>query len=244
MRFKTADDILNQTALEVGLIPVANFVESSEDNAKQMVGLLTSAGQELLELNAWPDLVKEYEIVVASGDTGVYALPEDFNYMIDQTGWDRSNNLPVGGPLSAQDWTYLKGRDLVSHTIYVSFRQFENKLHIFPQPPPVGLRLTFEYSSRYWVASAATLAPTADAISLGSDFVLYPHLLVVKMLKMKWLQAKGFDSSAAAMEFDTLLQGMIGRATGAPVLNASSLYRGINYLSPYYNTPDTGFGGA
>jgi len=31
---------------------------------------------------------------------GTYDLPADFNYMIDQTGWDRTNRVSIGGPLS------------------------------------------------------------------------------------------------------------------------------------------------
>ena len=34
-----------------------------------------------------------------------------------------------------------------------------------------------------------------------------------------------------------------GKDTGAPILNAANASRGFPYLSPYYNTGDTGFGG-
>jgi hypothetical protein len=189
-------------------------------------------------------MTRVYEITTSSGDEGVYELPRDFNYMIDQTGWDRKNEVPLGGPLSAQDWTYLQGRNLVSKTIYVSFRQWEGKLHLFPQPPPEDMRITFEYSSRYWLRNPTELEPggTHDTIQAGSDVVLFPALLITRFVKLKFLQSKGFDASAAALEFDTLLQSQTGKDTGAPILNAGGVGGVFRYLTPYDNTGDTNFG--
>ena len=243
-RYKIANEILNQVALEVGLLPLNNPVDSNDEVYVQLLGLLNSAGQELVELNTWQMVTKPFEIVVGEEDDGVYALPDDFNYMIDQTGWDRNNATPLGGPLSAQDWTYIEGRDLVSQTIYVSFRQWEGKLYLFPQPPAPGTRLTFEYASRDWVQNASNPEVTGDSVTTGSDIVLLHPLMVAKFLKMKFLQAKGFDSSAAALEFDTVFQSQIGKDKGAPILNAAGNGRSINYLNAYCNVGDTGFGRA
>jgi len=245
-RYKSANDILKQVAVEVGLLPINNPVASTEEAYIQLVGLLNAAGQELLELHPWQTLTRTYEIDLASkGDpdtSGIYDLPADFGYMIDQTGWDRTNRVAVGGPLSAQDWTYLQGRDLVSQTIYVSFRQWEGKMHLFPQPVPESLHLTFEYSSRDWVRDASAIETTRDEVITGSDVVMLPPLLVTKFTKMKFLQAKGFDASAAALEFDTVLQSQTGKDTGAPILSAGNNGRTFPYLDPYRNTGDTGYG--
>ena len=136
-RYATANDIVNRAALEVGLVP-QNDVFSSQDVAfQQLTGLLNSCGQELVELHPWQVLVKEYSLTTQAGDDGKYDLPDDFAYMIDQTGWDRTNRVAIGGPLSAQDWAYLKGRDLVSQSIYASFRQVEGELAI-PATPTRG----------------------------------------------------------------------------------------------------------
>ena len=241
-RYRTVNEIINQAALEAGLMPSSDPVGDVDEAFVQFRGLLNGCGQELIEINPWQILVKTFEFVTQDGDTGVYPLPSDFNYMIDQTGWDRTNRVMVGGPLSAQDWTYLQGRDLVSQTIYASFRQLEGELYIFPQPPPEGLQISFEYVSRDWLKEADS-DETRDEIGAGSNICLLPHQLVTKMLKMKWLQAKGFDFSGAALEFDTILGGRMGKDTGASVLSASNSGRLFPYLDPYRNTGDTGYGG-
>lgn len=245
-RYLTVNDIINRAALEIGLQDSSSPVSDVDDTFKQMVALLDSAGQEMCELNAWPVLVKNYRIFTGEDDTGIYDLPNDFNYMIDQTGWDRTNRVALGGPLSAQDWTYLVGRDLVSSTIYVSFRQVEGKLYVFPQPPPEGMEITFEYISRDWLQEVGEElgqeAQTRDTIGDGSNVCLLPGLMMIKFLKLKWLQAKGMDASNAALEFDTLFQGQIGKSEGASILSAGQNGRNFPYLNPLFNVGDSGYG--
>lgn len=246
-RQSTANDIINRAAVEVGLLNVNDPVSSIDESFVQLTELLNAVGQELVELFPWQFLVKTYAVELGvtppvAGTTNSFALPDDFSYMIDQTGWDRNNNLPMGGPLSAQDWTYLQGRDLVSQTIYASFRLYDNVFNLFPDPPPNGLKVTFEYISRNWVKEQGQPAANRDTIGSGSDIVLYEPILAIKFLKAKFLESKGFDASSSRLEFENMMGSRTGKDTGAPILNAASNTRGFPYLSPYYNTGDTGFG--
>jgi hypothetical protein len=241
-RYLAVNDIINRTALEVGLLPSSSPVTDTNEAFIQLVGLLNSSGQELCELNDWQILVKPFEIDTLDTDSGKYDLPDDFNYFIDQTGWDRKNNLPLAGPLSAQDWTYLEGRNLASSTIYASYRQNDGQIWIYPQPPPDAMQLTFEYISRNWLKETGSSIPNRDTIGNGTDICILDPLLSIKFLKLKWLQAKGFDYSTAAMEFDTLLLSRTGKSVGAPILSASRNRGGMPYLNAYGNTPDTNYG--
>ena len=240
-RFDNAGDIINRAALEIGLVPVSDPVGSTDEAFIQLTGLLTSAGQEMVELHPWQVLTSVFEFTTTDLDTGSYDLPDDYSYMIDQTGWDRSNDLPVAGPLSAQDWTYLEGRDLVSSTIYASFRELDGKMNLFPQPPPVGLRVTFEYMGRNWLREQGASDAFRDTVGSGDDIILFEPILMVKFLKLKFLSAKGFDATTAALEFDNIFQGRIGKNTGAPILSASNT-GGYPYLNSYRNLPDTNYG--
>ena len=256
-RFSTANDIINRVAVEVGLNADTDPVASTDETYIQMLALLDSLGQELVNLHNWQGLksfidattnATSFDTQLGSGVTigtgGIYDLPDDFDHMIDQTGWDRTNRVSLGGPLSSQDWSYLAGRDLVSQSIYASFRLVDNKLALYPQPAPDGLRITFEYMSRFWVREQGQSVNNRETVGSGSDLVMYDPLLTIKFLKLKFLQAKGLPAGDAAMEFETMLESRIGKSEGAPVLNASHRSRGYPYLSPYYNTGDSGFGGA
>ena len=236
-----ANSIVNRVAAEVGLTPVANVFTSNDDSFLQLTNLLNSAGQELVEVYPWQHLIGEVAFVTSSSDTGKYELPADFAYMIDQTHWDRSNDVPLSGPLTPQDWTYLLGRDLVSTTIYASFRQVDGQLWLFPQPPPNGLEITFEYMKRNWVADSLNPGAFRDNVASAGDTVLFEPILIIKLLKVKYLSAKGFDSTAAASEFMTMLEVRTGRDKGAQLLNAGGNVRSYPYID-YSNAPDSGYG--
>ena len=241
-RLSTANDILNRAAVELGLPKSNNPVGSQDETFVQLTELLDACGQEMVELHPWQVLVKEFQVTTTDQDTGTYSLPDDFSYMIDQTGWERSQSVPIGGPLSAQDWTFLVGNDSVSQTIYASFRLVNNEFEIYPQPPPTDLDINFEYISRNWAARSGDMTTRFDYVDSGSNIILYEPILIIKFLKTKFLSAKGLDASAAALDFDTMFQSRIGKDVGASILSASRS-AAFPYISPYRNTGDTNFGG-
>ena len=247
-RYQSVNDAMNQVAVEAGLAPVPDALSSSDAAFIQLRYLLNSSLQELMEMYPWQILTRQFQHTTTVGEEGKLDLPSDFAYMIDQTGWDRSNNVPLAGPLSAQDWTYLLGRDLVGSTIYATFRFDQNQLWIFPQDPmPSGLDINFEYISRNFIQLAG-VTPTeySDTIETSADVILFPPQLVTRLLKVKFLEAKGFSTDKAQDAFWQSFGSWSGKDGGAAILSAGSGSRtgGIPYLNGFYNTPDTGFGGA
>lgn len=245
-RFNTVNDIVNHVAVEVGLTPVIDVFSSGDPAFQQLTFLLTNSVQELMEMYPWQILVREYQRTTVEDEIGIFDLPDDFGYMIPQTGWERAENVPLIGPLSAQDWTYLLGRDLVGSTIYASFRFDQGKFYIFPQDPVVaGLDINFEYISRNLIAIAATnpVEYTDEAIGIA-DIVQFPPHLVRMILKMKFLDTKGFDSTKATDQFYQALNSWMGKDNSAAVLNAARFRHWFPYIQPYANLPDTGYGGS
>jgi len=241
-RFKTINDICNQIAVEVGIQKVSDVFTAADVAFEQLTTLANSVGYELLQNSAWEGLVREHAITTVGGDDGKYDLPDDFGYMINQTGWDRTNNVMLGGPLSAQEWQYLEGRDLVSQTIYATFREVENQFWLFPQPPPEGIDIRFEYISRNWVLVNGLAGVYSDKVVQAADLVMYEAHLFERAVKVRFLQARGFDTTNAMREYEIAFVSWTGKDKGAPVLNAGQTYGGVPYLDSFRNTPDTGFG--
>lgn len=240
-RQATASTIINRTALEVGLLSTSDPVGSSDEAFIQLTGLLNAAGQELVELHPWQVLRKEKEFTTAPGDTGIYTLENDYAYMLQQTHWDKTNDEPLGGPLSAQDWAYLEGSDLLSNTIYVSYRVVNNQLELYKQPPDSGITIRYEYISRNWVQEAGETSANTDEVDSSSDIVVYEPILIQKLLKVKFLEAKGFNSEAARLEFETAFLSRTSRDEGAPILCASGGPKTMSYIS-WRQVKDSGYG--
>lgn len=242
-QYDTANDIINDVAAQVGISPVEDPFGSTNAVFRQLRFLLDIAGQELVVLpsSQWPDLVRSHSIITDGTETNGFALPDDFSYMIDQTGWERASDMPLGGPLSAQDWTYLEGTDAIAATIYASFRIKQGRFFLYPSPPPPDLEVTFEYASKNWVQEAATDPPVyRSRISQGADLVMFAPVLIRAYLKVKYLEAKGFDSTKARDDFYILLESIGGKAKSAPILSLSG--KGRHPYLDMNNAPETGYG--
>ena len=240
-----ANDILNRVAAEVGIAPIADPFASQDPFFLQLKYLLNTAGEELMQAYPWELLIRSHQIVTVLGDSGAYDMPADFGYILNQTEWDRSNNIAMGGPLSAQEWTYLKGRDLASNTLYASFRIAQGKFNVFPSSPAAGLDLNFEYMSINWVqvGDSDPAAPTYKSeVTLGSDIPLFDKTLITRAVKVKYLESAGFDTTKAQGDYNQIFSFLTGTDKGAPILNAGRRGGRYPYLNSY-NTPDTGFGG-
>lgn len=238
----TAGNILNRVAAEVGIDPVNDPYSSQDPTFKQLQWLLNIAGEELLIQYPWEQLQNSHQITTHDTDSGNYLLPTDFAYMIDQTGWERSQNIPLYGPLSPQDWTYLLGRDLVNSTLYASFRLKQGTFSLFPQPPPNGLDVNFEYVGFNWVQDGDDDTIFKIKAEKNNDLPLYNRLLVSRYLKVKYHEAKEMDSTRSQQDFNQMFAQISGQNMGAEILNAGGRRYGPPYLNTLRNTPDSGFG--
>lgn len=237
----TANEILNRVAAEVGFAPTQDPYAAVDPFYVQLRYLMQTAGEELMHAFPWEVLQKTYTVTTVDGDTGRYDTPSDFAYVINDTAWDRTNNTPLGGPLSPKDWAYLKGRDLSSNTLYASFRFDGGTFNIFPENPAAGIELSFGYVSTHWVNEAPTTV-TKDSVTVGTDIILFDKTLFTRSLKVKYLEAGGFDTTKAQADLNQIFAFLTGTDKGAPILNAGGRGGRYPYLSAH-NSPDTGFGG-
>ena len=238
----TADEIILQAAVEVGLTPTPTPFTSVDSNYVQMRYLLNSGGKELSRRRAWTHLRKEHTFTTVQG-TSVYQYPDGFLSMIGQTGWNRTNRLPLGGPLSPQEWQYLKSR-LTGVVFTVLFRPMQQTINLYPDVnTPGGYDIAFEYQTRYWLQPAPGVGdtPTAEAATLGTDVIMLDPLLMARKLKLDFLKAKGFDTTAAQRDYDLTYDEVAGNDSDSPVLTAHNRTQ-IDPLLGGQSIPFTGFG--
>lgn len=175
-----------------------------------------------------------------SGLASQYPLPPGFSNMIDQTGWDRSTRLPLGGPVLPQAWQYLKGRQQ-GVVFSLLFRTDDDTIQLYPDNnPPGGRNIAFTFISRFWVAPFGSTVPAADAPTINTDVILFDPLLITRRLKRDWLMGKGFDYTAAEDEYQSTLESAMNADGSAPVLSLRG--GGGTPLLGIGNIPFTGFG--
>lgn len=238
MEVATAADVISDAALELGLVATAieNPYASSDQNILQLCALLKGVGKDLARKHSWTHLQKTHTFSTADG-VEEYVLPADFARLVDGTYFNRSNQSPLGGPASSQAWSVLKGSSAVGTYEYF-FRVTGNRFVLHPVPSSVGT-IAFEYQSSWWVGSDLT-APTGIAPSSGTGTLWFDARLLVAALKLAFLRAKGFDSTAVQDDYDSQLSTALGADGAAPTLSLNPR-TGPRFLDEC-NIPETGFG--
>lgn len=244
MAYDTAATIINDALIEVGLSSVTDPFAESDPNVVQMCTFLKNVGREVARQHKWTILRKEHSFTTVQG-TATYALPTDFLEMYDQTGWNRTNRLPLGGPLSAQEWQYLKAR-LVNVVFTVLFRPMSGTMYLYPDTnTPGGYDIAYEYKSNGWVRRPALPSDTYhDAPTAYNDIIQFDSLLMSRGLKLAWLKAHGFDTTAAQQDYNAALNAAKGLDSFVPILSLTrpGALRGVDQMIGQQSVPITGFG--
>jgi hypothetical protein len=257
MAFGTAGEIINDAATEVGLVVPGGSSSpdpwaSTDPNIIQLIAHLKSAGRELVLQRNWSYLRRECTITTVAGVSN-YKLPDDFGGMVQQTGWVRSTNLPLGGPLTPQEWQYMKGSTAGVGLITIMFRPVTRTLQIYPDgtSAPGGETIVFEYQSINWCGGDDTITegvlldavltyPTKDAPDATADLVWFDKWLASRLLKLRFLEDKGMPTAAAERAYKTAFDAAAGADASAPVRSLNG--RGDSYLLGERNVPETGYG--
>ncbi len=246
MAYDTAEDIISTAAVMCGLSPPANPFSSNDDLAVQMRVLLNQCGRELYASFQWNQFVRSHTIDTGASPVadGRYDLPSDFGYFLNSTGWTPTNvglGLPLGGPLTEQQYTYLVATNLASSTIYVSFLFQEGQIQVLPAPAPADIDITFQYMSNAWVDVNGAGTSYASKAENDDDVIQFEPVLITTMLALRYKQAKGLKSSDTLEQFQALYSQFTGVNKPAPILNLAD-WTGFPYINPWTNIPQSGFG--
>ncbi len=177
---------------EVGLPRPTAIVTSVDQQVRQLLSLANREGREQASApGGWPQLRGEQTIILVNGQAA-YDFPSDFDSYIPETIWDRDMRWPVSGPLSPQEWQFLKS-GLINSEPWMRYRVMSGQLYVDPTPTTTtaGQNITIEYQSKAWCQSAAGIAQTAWAAD--TDTFKLPDDILVLGVKWRFLAAKRMD---------------------------------------------------
>lgn len=239
----TLSAIVQNVAQMVGYPSPVDPAGSTDPAVIQIVQSVNLAGTDLMSLYDWQELTRTHSISIVADSPGQqeksFALPDDFYEFTDQTQWNATNQWPAIGPISPQMWATLLARTTLP-TLSFYWQVRDNRLYILA-PPTSAQTLTFTYQSMGWVRDQDNSSLYKNRVTKNGDVVLLDSYLVTLMTRVKWLEMKGFDSSAAMRDFQVAYENRKGNERGAPVLTMVRDYK-FPYINPIANTPDTGFG--
>jgi len=168
-----------------------------------------------------------------------YTFPAGFDRLVDDTQWDKTQNWPIYGPETSQQWQWLKSGFVASTPIY-RFRQMGGLFQIWA-PMVQDDYAGFEYISNYWVGTSTPLTLTKTAFSVDTDVCVFPDRLMIAGLKYRFAESQGMER-AVPYEREWVRQLNIAKAADAGSRTLSMAPKMSQVLINYNNIPDSGYG--
>lgn len=190
---------------------------TTDTQVRQIRALLEEIGNDMASRGSWQGLTFEASLTTTATESqGAIATiaSNGFRYIKNQTIWDRTNRLPVLGPLDGQEWQALKA--LVPTGPRYQFRIRGGLLMTNPAPG-AGYDWRFEYVSQNWILGANG-STYKQYFTLDTDTVLLPETVLLMGLRWTWKKEKGLDFAEDMRTYETQIKDMLGRDGGKKTL--------------------------
>ncbi len=172
-----------------------------------------------------------------------YALPADFERIIDNTVWDRSRFWSMRGPQSPQQWQLYKSSVIGKASIQRRWRirniAGNEVFSIDPVPADNGSALVFEYVSNYPIKSTGGVYQSSW--KADTDIFVVDEYLLGLSIKWRFLERLGVRYQEALSEYEKQVNKAMAQDGGAPILDLATSNH-LTLIGPW-NIPETGFGG-
>jgi hypothetical protein len=165
-----------------------------------------------------------------------YSLPSDYESLVPRTMWDKSKHWEMLGPEDAQQWEWLLS-GYISTGPRIRWRMLGAYFQIWPGMSTAEY-LGLEYRSKGWAASLT--GTVKNSFTADTDTCIYPDRLMVNATKLKYFEAKGFDTTAMMRNYMTEFEA--AKALDMSSANLSLAPRPGTVLIGYDNIPDSGYG--
>lgn len=233
--------ICQSVAREIGIEVPTSFVGNNNETASRLLACASRAGKEVFRRHNWVDLTKEHTFttVISQED---YALPSDYQHLMTETLWDRSNYEEIRGPLSPIEWQEYKSSVLSSaNSTWKRFRirrvSGSRQFSVFPLPESAD-DLVFEYKSKFWCESVGGDGQ-ADW-QADTDVGVVDEYLIELGTLWRMLDRLGLDYAEQKIDFYREMDKAVANDGGMKVLGMA-LDSTLRLIGPG-NVRDTGFG--
>lgn len=192
-------------------------------------------GRKLARRSNWSVLTKEGTFTSAATETQD-TLPADFDRMVNDSMFDRTQSRQIIGPRSPQNWT--RDKSYVSVGVWSYFR-IRGKSIIFEPTPSAGNSIYYEYISTYWVDTGADGLGDATSFAADTNTSVLDETVLTLGVIWRLLKAKGLDYSEEFREYEHQLDLLVARDGAKPKLRLSGP---AVFSLGEPNIPETGFG--
>ena len=226
--------IIEDVADEVGITKPTEIVTSTDNNVIQLLSIANREGKALASRYRWTRMLAEATwTIVAAADQGLInsaiVTAGDFDYIMDDTMWNRTTSLPILGSLNPVDWQTLQAFPVTGP--YQQYKIEQGKIFIDPAPTSADTA-AFHYKTTSWCESSggtgqARWAADTDVGRLNEE------LLTLGII-WRWRKRKGLEYAEDFNIYEIQVMDAMARDGGKPRL---ALNGGIRHRLPGVMVP-------
>ena len=218
---------LAQAACDIiGMPRPTSVMAGADQTARTMLSLAQREGRALARRWTWTALRKQQTFTTVAQTVQTGAVPSDFDRMVSETFWNRTDQERVVGPVTPEEWQGLVAS--VALPIESAFQMRAGQIELYPVPT-AGETYAYEYVSSQWCQSAGGTGQSAWAAD--TDTGLLDEELTTLGLVWRFKQSRGLDYAEDMTTYEEqVLQAMARDGTR----RTARLAREIDYGAAHY----------
>ena len=205
-------------------------IDNTDPIARQLLALAQREGKQLMRTSDWAILKKEHTFSTSSG-TAAYALPSDFDRLVLETSYNRSDNDILTGPISSSEYQLVNhGMATTGTTEKFRLKAASNALKFELDPTPSSTQtIGFEYVSTQFCQSSGGSGQavwTAD-----TDTGILDETTMEMGITWRFKAAHGLDYAEDFRQYQLEVRQAVARNGSAPILQLDDARKLI--VGPY-----------
>jgi len=205
-------------------------IDNTDPIARQLLALAQREGKQLMRTSDWAILKKEHTFSTSNG-TAAYALPSDFDRLVLETSYNRSDNDILTGPISSAEYQLVNhGMATTGTTEKFRLKAASNALKFELDPTPSSTQtIGFEYVSNQFCQSSGGSGQavwTAD-----SDTGILDETTMEMGITWRFKSSHGLDFSEDYRQYQLEVRQAVARNGSAPILQLDDARKLI--VGPY-----------
>lgn len=209
--------IVQNACREIGITAPTAVYTNADPQIVQLLALSNREGRTLLRRGRWQGCDQQSTFTTLATEiqgTMASLAGTDFNYILNDTIWNRTLLRPVFGPVSSANWQQMTAQNIAGP--FNQFRIRAGSLRFIPSPT-AGQTCAFEWMSKNWCQSSLAVGQSSWAADTDTG-ILDEDLLTLGLI-WRWKAAKGFDFGQDFEEYEKQVVNALGRDGGKPRLN-------------------------
>ena len=214
-----------------------SVISNTDPIARQLLALAQREGKQLMRVSDWAILKKEHTFSTSSG-TAAYALPSDFDRLVLETSYNRSDNDILTGPISSSEYQLVNhGMATTGTTEKFRLKAASNALKFELDPTPSSTQtIGFEYVSTQFCQSSGGSGQavwTAD-----TDTGILDETTMEMGITWRFKAAHGLEYGEDYKQYQLEVRQAVARNGSSPVLQLDDARKLI--IGPYQSDGNYG----